>query len=370
MKKKSLQRLLAWLAATGWLSAPAQMITGTWHGKINGQRVEVKLIQSGDSLRGTSYYYSSPENYRRYSIQGYFDQQTNSAVWWDDQLIEEKAGRLALGAPGRQPRLSRADFDCPGSGVMRLDGKGAPRSREATPDGDVHLDKSGPTRFPDEWDDVIDNYLTGANDPDLIDSVAALAVHRTQTGNPAPQTLPDQTGPDRGKSQPPVERAAAGDPLAFAPPVRPQVSEPVKTSPVALPKTPAGIREKFASRERVLVREIPLTGDSLELRFYDNAEVDGDSISLFLNDRILAEHIRLTEKAYILRLAVASLPSPCDLTMVAENLGAIPPNTSYMVALVGDKRYEAYLASTEGSSAMIRLVRQPGRPPGESRTEK
>ena len=44
--------------------------------------------------------------------------------------------------------------------------------------------------------------------------------------------------------------------------------------------------------------------------------------------------------------------------MVAENLGSIPPNTSYMVALVEEKRYEARLESTEGSSAMIRLVRK------------
>jgi hypothetical protein len=44
--------------------------------------------------------------------------------------------------------------------------------------------------------------------------------------------------------------------------------------------------------------------------------------------------------------------------MVAENLGAIPPNTSYMVALVGEKRYDAQLASTENSSAMIKLVKR------------
>jgi hypothetical protein len=41
--------------------------------------------------------------------------------------------------------------------------------------------------------------------------------------------------------------------------------------------------------------------------------------------------------------------------MVAENLGAIPPNTAYMVALVGDKRYEVNLSSTEETSGMIRL---------------
>jgi hypothetical protein len=55
---------------------------------------------------------------------------------------------------------------------------------------------------------------------------------------------------------------------------------------------------------------------------------------------------------------VQELSDTNELTMVAENLGSIPPNTSYMVAIVGDKRYEAKLASTENSSAMIRLVKQ------------
>ena len=43
--------------------------------------------------------------------------------------------------------------------------------------------------------------------------------------------------------------------------------------------------------------------------------------------------------------------------MVAENLGRIPPNTSYMVAIVDDKRYEANLQSTEEVSAMIKLIK-------------
>jgi hypothetical protein len=96
----------------------------------------------------------------------------------------------------------------------------------------------------------------------------------------------------------------------------------------------------------------------VELRFYDNAEVDGDSISLFLNAKLLFTHIRLTDKAYSIKLPVQQLSDTNELTMVAENLGSIPPNTSYMVAIVGDKRYEAKLASTENSSAMIRLVKQ------------
>ena len=43
--------------------------------------------------------------------------------------------------------------------------------------------------------------------------------------------------------------------------------------------------------------------------------------------------------------------------MVAENLGSIPPNTSYMLAIVNDKRYEAMLKSTEESSAVIKMTK-------------
>ena len=104
-----------------------------------------------------------------------------------------------------------------------------------------------------------------------------------------------------------------------------------------------------------MVTEIPLAGDSIELRFYDNAEIDGDSISLFLNDKMIFEHIKLTGEAYSIKLAVKDLGDDNELTMVAENLGAIPPNTSYMLAIVNNQRYEATLTSTEQSSAVIRF---------------
>jgi hypothetical protein len=116
--------------------------------------------------------------------------------------------------------------------------------------------------------------------------------------------------------------------------------------------------EKFVSRKKTFVKEIPVAGDSIELRFYDNAIVDGDSISLFLNDKLIFQHIALTEKAYIIKLAVNDLDTTNELTMVAENLGSIPPNTSYMVVIVGEERYDARLESTEGSSAMVRFVKK------------
>ncbi len=325
----------------------SQMITGTWKGKINKQKVEVKIIQNGDSLTGTAYYYESPSNYRRYAIRGYFDATTNEAVWWDDRLLEEKTGRLSLNTPGKIPLLSSADFNCPGSGRMMLDGKSARKEDPADPKGEVHLDKISGALFPDEWDFVIENFLAGANDPDIIDSIALIAYTPDKYDEPPP---PKKEVP-RIVTTPPVEK-----------PVQKTITPPVEKPPVIItpvePVRAQTIEEKYVTRKKVLVTEIPLTGDSIELRFYDNAEIDGDSISLFLNDKLIFQHIRLSGSAYSIKLPVQELQENNELIMVAENLGAIPPNTSYMIALSGEKRYEARLESTEGSSAMIRLYKE------------
>lgn len=314
--------------------AHAQMITGVWSGKINRQKVEVKVVQKGDSLTGTSYYYESPGNYRRYRIKGYFDATTNEAVWWDDQLLEQKP---ASTRSGLVPLLSRADFNCPGGGKMMLDGKAARKEDEERSAGEVHLNKTGAPVFDDEWDFVIENYTAGGNDPNIIDSIAGLTPFVEAAPPVATVVVPPATKPVKEAPIPAITAPAPEE------------------KRLAIPVNPPRIEEKFASRKKILVTEIPVTGDSIELRFYDNAEIDGDSISLFLNDQLLYRNIRLTGNAYIIKLAADQLGDSSELTMVAENLGSIPPNTSLMVALVGDKRYEARLESTEGSSAMVRF---------------
>src|SRR4029078_13470379 len=94
-----------------------------------------------------------------------------------------------------------------------------------------------------------------------------------------------------------------------------EIQKPVNT--VIEPSKAPTIEEKFLNRKKVFNKEIPLAGDSVELRFYDNADIDGDSISLFLNDKLIFEHIRLTEKAYIAKLAVSDLTESNELIMVA-----------------------------------------------------
>lgn len=334
--------------------ATAQQLTGYWKGKIDRKKVELKIVKNGDSITGTSYYYDAPGNYRRYSISGYFDATDNSVVWWDNELIDEKTGsRLFSGLPVK-PHISTADFNCPGNNKMFLNGKAALKEKEDEPTGPVDLQKSNNHVFKDEWDFIIDNYTVGANDPYLIDSVGKIAFIK-----PIPAASPVSVEPPKEPTAAVVTKPPVILPTIAAkkePAVKP-VIEKIKTPVVAV--APLTIKEKFETRSKVVLKEIPVAGDSIELQFYDNAEVDGDSISIFLNGQLIAQHIRLTEKAHVIKLDVTQLQQTNDLVMVAENLGSIPPNTSYMVAIVDGNRYGERLESSEQSSASIRFIRNP-----------
>lgn len=335
----------------------AQPVTGYWKGKIDGRNVELKIVKNADSITGTSYYYQSPNNYRRYSIKGYFDDGDNSVVWWDDLLIEEKGGKGLLASKKHNQYISTTDFNCPGGIKMYLTGNAALKDDDDEKNHPVALEKKDTPIFKDEWDYIIDNYTAGGNDPELINNTSQLAykkpvIHEpikevTTTPPPAPGKTTITVTPEKDVPVAVVKKETTVKPK----PVPVRVKEPVVVAPLTN-------EEKFVHRTKRLMQEIAISGDSVELHFYDNAEVDGDSIAIFLNDVLLYEHIRLTDKPYTIKLAVATLQQSNELVMVAENLGSIPPNTSLMVADIAGQRYEARLESTEGSSALIRFVKK------------
>jgi hypothetical protein len=323
-------------------STQAQTITGAWKGKIGSAHTELKLIKKGDSLLGTSYYYTSRSNYIRYAVKGYFDPNSNSVVWWDDAVLEDRLSGNMFGVE-RDALLSVADFNCPGEKTMRLDGESTDRDNKTIPKGTIALQKIPSSGFHDEWDFVIENYIYGANDPEIIDSIARLHMVKNEVPEEKETTLESTTIKPVQKDNPSIAISA------------PPIVEKKKPTP-AVPLTTA--QQKFTTREKKLATVIPVTGDSIELRFYDNAVVDGDSIAVFLNDKMVFEHVRLNNKPYTLTIPVSDLSEDNEMVMVAENLGTIPPNTSLMVCIVDGKRYEARLESTENSSALIRFIKQ------------
>ena len=95
------------------------------------------------------------------------------------------------------------------------------------------------------------------------------------------------------------------------------------------------------------IKEIKVDTGTIRLDFYDNAQIDGDIITVLLNNQPLASNQKLTSRPITLEIKVDLNNREQEVTMVAENLGDIPPNTALLIITVGAKRYQLYLTSTE-----------------------
>jgi hypothetical protein len=113
-------------------------------------------------------------------------------------------------------------------------------------------------------------------------------------------------------------------------------------------------------RETIVVQTIRVDTDSVLLTFYDNAEVDNDTISILVNGTTIAESIKLNLTPYQVVVKMDKVNKEKLVTIFANNLGTIPPNTAYVRIDSGDKIYRLYLFATKKVNAAIKLVYQQG----------
>jgi hypothetical protein len=122
------------------------------------------------------------------------------------------------------------------------------------------------------------------------------------------------------------------------------------------------IVESYTKRKAVLNRELLVESDSVRLSFYDNGEIDGDSISVFVNNQMVLSHQGLEARAFNIYLHLDSTRELNEVSMFAENLGKLPPNTALMVVTDGKNRYEVFLSSSLTENATVELRRKPKTP--------
>ena len=131
------------------------------------------------------------------------------------------------------------------------------------------------------------------------------------------------------------------------------------TTPVVIDKpkeVPAiSIPATTRSRENELVKTLIVTDQDISVRLYDNGEIDGDSISVYLDGKAIVSNKGLSTQPITVHLKMDEDNPDHVLVMVAENMGRIPPNTSLMIVQDGDKRYQVSITSTEQKNAMVRF---------------
>ena len=112
----------------------------------------------------------------------------------------------------------------------------------------------------------------------------------------------------------------------------------------------------LANRKAELVKEIKVDTGSIKIDFYDNGQIDGDTISVYANNMPVVSNKRLTTKPVSIMIKIDLKRTEQELIMVGENLGSIPPNTALMIVYAGEKRYQLYLTSDEHKNAMVRFI--------------
>ena len=108
------------------------------------------------------------------------------------------------------------------------------------------------------------------------------------------------------------------------------------------------------------IPEIKVDTGTIKLEFYDNAQVDGDSITVLVNKQVVLTHQRLSAKPLTAYVKIDLNNTFHEIEMVAENLGSIPPNTAILIITAGKNRHLLSLSSSETKSARVRIVYDEG----------
>lgn len=109
-------------------------------------------------------------------------------------------------------------------------------------------------------------------------------------------------------------------------------------------------------RKNELVKEIFVDTGRIKLDFYDNGQIDGDTISVYVNNSPVVSRQMLKAQPITTYIKIDLRRTVQEVIMVGENLGTIPPNTALMIVNVGDTRYQLYLTSDDKKNAMVRFV--------------
>jgi dipeptidyl aminopeptidase/acylaminoacyl peptidase len=113
------------------------------------------------------------------------------------------------------------------------------------------------------------------------------------------------------------------------------------------------------SRKNTVFSRIPVNVKNITLDIFDNGTVDGDTISVYYNNKILVSNRGLTEKPITIDLLLDEKAPQHEIVLFAHNLGSIPPNTATIVVKADDKRYELHSSASLVENAVLVLEYKP-----------
>jgi hypothetical protein len=348
------------------LWSPAQDLTGIWRGHFEREnertadipgmddryKFEVQVDQKDKLIKGVTYSYKTTIFYGKASCYGAINKQTKKVFLEETKILDVKTASGGACIMTCFLQYSKVgDEEILEGHYSSIDTKDSTQCGKGT----VYLRKVETSDFYKE------PFLEQKEKP-----------------RQAPTKIKPITPSAPGVKPPPPAAVKNNPPTKATPPVKPKPVKPARPQPraptVAVPKktdNPGTIPDDslkkiigknpssivvprvLATRQNELVRTIITSAKDITIKIYDNGAIDNDTVSVFIDKKLVVSKARLTEKAIVVTMNLDGTMDEHELVMVAENLGDIPPNTSLMVVSAGDQEYEVRITSTEQKNAVV-----------------
>jgi len=317
----------------------AQNLTGTWQGSMSQEELQINIVQEkNDEICGYTYDYFkyNPRDYCKAYFKGYYNKRQDAWELTGVSFLENSGTHVLM-----RIKLYKDKID--GETVL-LAMVTAKSSLGFFLGGGIRENAvlrkvaSKPAKLPGNLPPCFPDPEKPAEKP------VEKPVQKPAPEKPRPTDSP-VVKPEPVKKRVDSQRVIRKDTLVSRPQV--PVEKPVEK------KVPESETKEVKERKNVTFSEIPVTVKNINLKLYDNAVVDGDTVSIYYNGKMLVNRKKLTEKAIEIDLELDEKASRHEILLFAHNLGSIPPNTALIVVNAGGKRYELHAKADLKENAVL-----------------
>ncbi len=120
-----------------------------------------------------------------------------------------------------------------------------------------------------------------------------------------------------------------------------------------LASIPAEITQAQNNRTADTLSTIRTASKTITIKLMDNGIVDGDTISIVHNGKLIVNRLGVQLQPYIFVLQIDEGQPLHEITMIAHNLGSIPPNTALVIIEAGDKTYRLTASTNMQQNSLL-----------------
>jgi hypothetical protein len=161
------------------------------------------------------------------------------------------------------------------------------------------------------------------------------------------------------------EKPAKEKPVKVKPVKEKEVAETKEVVVKNEPQKPQETKPKLPAAEingRIIetIQRVNYSSDSLVITLYDNGEVDGDTVSVLMNGKVIMPLVGLSTNPVRKTIYTKDITDSIQIVMYAENLGSLPPNTGLLIVNDGKDRYEIRFSGDLKKNSAIVFKRKEG----------